>query len=293
MELSQLRYFVKLAELLNFTEASKELFITQSTLSISIKQLEEELGARLFDRIGKKVYITEAGNTFLSYATGALEKLSDGVQEVHAANNVFRGSLDIGITYSTREILNSHIVEYTRKYPGIRLTVRMYNTVEEVIEALLGNQLDIAITYTPEKLPPHVEIHPLIESALAVIVSHDHALAGLDRVTLAEMKDYQYATFLKGMHTRTMADKLCQRNGVAMEPHIEVNDTNLILEMVGTGNWFSVLSPLSIANRNDCIAIPISGHEETLSVSILWIKGKSKQTIFNTFIDAITDREIH
>ena len=68
MELSQIRYFVKLAELLNFTEASKELFITQSTLSISIKQLEEELGVRLFDRIGKKVFITESGTAFLDYA---------------------------------------------------------------------------------------------------------------------------------------------------------------------------------------------------------------------------------
>ena len=59
MELTPIRYFVKLADVLNFTEAAKALFITQSTLSISIKQLEEEIGAKLFDRIGKKVYLTE------------------------------------------------------------------------------------------------------------------------------------------------------------------------------------------------------------------------------------------
>lgn len=64
MELTPLKYFVKLADVLSFTEASKELFITQSTLSLSIKQLEEELGVTLFDRIGKKIYLTDAGRDF-------------------------------------------------------------------------------------------------------------------------------------------------------------------------------------------------------------------------------------
>lgn len=67
MELTPLKYFVKLADVLSFTEASKELFITQSTLSLSIKQLEEELGVTLFDRIGKKIYLTDAGRDFLDW----------------------------------------------------------------------------------------------------------------------------------------------------------------------------------------------------------------------------------
>lgn len=287
MELSQIKYFVKLAELLSFTEAAKELFITQSTLSISIKQLEEELGVKLFDRIGKKVFITESGTVFLSYATKAFTHLYDGVQEINALNHIFRGQLNIGVTYSTREILNSHIVDYTRKYPGIKLTVRMFNTVEEVMSGLISNNLDIAITYAPEKLPPNVEMHPLSVSPLSVIVSDTHALADSSRVSLLEMKDYQFATFLRGMHTRMMVERLFLHNNLSIEPHIEVNDTNLILEMVATGNWFSILSPISIQGKSGCIAIPICGTEELLSVSILWLKGKSKQTIYNTFIDAI------
>ena len=68
MELTPLKYFVKLADVLSFTEASKELFITQSTLSLSIKQLEEELGVTLFDRIGKKIYLTDAGRWRMAYS---------------------------------------------------------------------------------------------------------------------------------------------------------------------------------------------------------------------------------
>lgn len=163
----------------------------------------------------------------------------------------------------------------------------MFNTVEEVMNSLISNQLDIAITYTPDRLPPNVVMHPLTVSPLSVIISDSHALSGVSRVSLLEMKDYQFATFLRGMHTRTMVERLLQHNNVSIEPHIEVNDTNLIIEMVATGNWFSILAPLSIRNQNGCVAIPISGQEELLSVSILWLKGKSKQTMYNTFIDSI------
>lgn len=290
MELSQIRYFVKLAEALSFTEAAKELFITQSTLSISMKQLEDELGVQLFDRIGKKVFITDSGTTFLRYASEAMRSLNEGVQEVNALNQVFRGQMHIGVTYSTREILHAHLVDYTRAYPGIKLVVKMFNTVEEIMTGITSNSLDIAITYTPDKLPPNVAMHPLLVSPLSVVVSRNHRLANAAQVSLPEMRNYLFATFLRGMHTRAMVERIFQYNKLALEPHIEVNDTSLILEMVETGHWFSILSPISIQGRSSCVAIPISGKKEQLSVSILWLKGKSKQTIYNTFIDTIVQK---
>ena len=290
MELSQIRYFVKLAEALSFTEAAKELFITQSTLSISMKQLEDELGVQLFDRIGKKVYITDSGTTFLRYASEAMRSLNEGVQEVNALNQVFRGQMHIGVTYSTREILHAHLVEYTHTNPGIKLVVKMFNTVEEIMTGITSNSLDIAITYTPDKLPPNVAMHPLLVSPLSVVVSRTHRLANAAQVSLPEMRNYLFATFLRGMHTRAMVERIFQYNNLALEPHIEVNDTSLILEMVETGQWFSILSPISIQGRSSCVAIPISGKKEQLSVSILWLKGKSKQAIYNTFIDTIVQK---
>ena len=290
MELSQIRYFVKLAEALSFTEAAKELFITQSTLSISMKQLEDELGVQLFDRIGKKVFITDSGTTFLRYASEAMRSLNEGVQEVNALNQVFRGQLHIGVTYSTREILHAHLVEYTHTYPGIKLVVKMFNTVEEIMTGITSNSLDIAITYTPDKLPPNVAMHPLLVSPLSVVVSRNHRLANAAQVSLPEMRNYLFATFLRGMHTRAMVERIFQYNKLALEPHIEVNDTSLILEMVETGHWFSILSPISIQGKSNCVAIPISGKKEQLSVSILWLKGKSKQAIYNTFIDTIVQK---
>ena len=92
MELTPLKYFVKLADVLSFTEASKELFITQSTLSLSIKQLEEELGVTLFDRIGKKIYLTDAGRDFLDCSRKAIEEVAYGVQHLKEMQHVYTGN---------------------------------------------------------------------------------------------------------------------------------------------------------------------------------------------------------
>lgn len=79
MELTQLKYFIRMAEVLNFTEASKQLFITQSTLSQSVRQTEGELGVQLFERIGKKVYLTDAGRAFLPFAQQAIIETETGM----------------------------------------------------------------------------------------------------------------------------------------------------------------------------------------------------------------------
>lgn len=290
MELTPIKYFVKLAEVLNFTEASKALFITQSTLSVSIKQLEEEVGTRLFDRIGKKVFLTEEGSLFLEYARTALVSINDGIQEINAANHIFKGKLCVGVTYSTCEILNSCIIRYTENYPEIQLTIRMSVTVEEVISGLLSNKLDIAITYKPDKLPPAINVQPLSETPLSLIVHQSHPLAGKKSIALKEISGYPFVTLLKGMHTRTMTDRLFVKNNMQVTPQVEVNDANIILEMVKTGHWISILSPLSIQNRKDCIAIPIKGKNEFLSVCILWLKGRSKQPLCQTLLNEIMDR---
>lgn len=285
MELTQIKYFVRLAEVLNFTEAAKALFVTQSALSISIKQLEEELNCRLFDRIGKKVYLTEAGKVFHEHAAKALMSIESGIQKINTDNKTYRGELVIGVTFSMMEILNSCIVKYTQKYPNVKLTVIMYATVEEVINSLQNNKLDIAVTYKPEKQLPSVMTLDLATTYLSAILSKRHPLAGKNFLTLAELCTFPFVTLLRGTHTRTVTDHLFDKNDIDMVPQIEVNETNLILNMVSTGHWFSILAPISVKRNSDCVAIPINGEKELLSVSLLWMSGKSKTPLLQTLID--------
>src|SRR3569832_2105911 len=100
MELRHLRYFTSLAECLSFTRAAERVHVTQTTLSNQIKQLEDELGHELFERIGKRVVLTEAGETFLSYASKALLEVDHGLSHLKRAGDVLTGEVRIGATGS-------------------------------------------------------------------------------------------------------------------------------------------------------------------------------------------------
>ena len=123
MELTPLKYFVKLADVLSFTEASKELFITQSTLSLSIKQLEEELGVTLFDRIGKKIYLTDAGRDFLDCSRKAIEEVAYGIQHLKEMQHVYTGKIKIGVIYSLFPMLNICVLKFTKAFPKAELSI--------------------------------------------------------------------------------------------------------------------------------------------------------------------------
>ena len=96
MELRHLRYFVALAECLSFTRAAQRVHVTQSTLSHQIKQLEDELGHALFERIGKRVVLTEAGETFLAHASKALLEVDHGLSNLKHAGDELSGEVRIG-----------------------------------------------------------------------------------------------------------------------------------------------------------------------------------------------------
>ena len=133
MELRQLRYFDKAAELLNFTEAARVLFISQSTLSQQIKQLEDELGVLLFDRVGKHIVLTEAGASFLPYARKTILDSENGKQIILDLQGLQTGVLNIGVTYSLSSLLTKALISFSKKYPQIHVEI-MFATSEELVE---------------------------------------------------------------------------------------------------------------------------------------------------------------
>ncbi|MDM8337286.1 LysR family transcriptional regulator substrate-binding protein [Mediterranea massiliensis] len=88
---------------------------------------------------------------------------------------------------------------------------------------------------------------------------------------------------LKGTHTRSITEHFFMKNNVNIVPQIEVNDTNLILSLISSGYWYSILAPISIEKNSKCVAIPIENKKEMLSVYLLWMNGKNKNPLFKTF----------
>ena len=121
MELRHLQAFVKLTQTLNFSAAASELCITQSTLSATIKQLEDDLGVELFSRNSHGVLITEAGEQLLPFAQEALYQAENCVSRMYDLSNMKCGRLKIGVTHSFSLMMVEAILEFNKQYPGIEL----------------------------------------------------------------------------------------------------------------------------------------------------------------------------
>ena len=208
MELTPLRYFVKLADVLSFTEAAKELFITQSTLSLSIKQLEEELGVNLFDRIGKKVFLTDAGNDFLACARKALEEVEYGVQHLKEMQHVCTGKVRIGVIYSLFQLLNHCVLNFTRAFPEAELSIVYSHSVLELVELINSNKLDFALSYNPQDVSALTESTEYASLPLCVIAHEHHPVAVRKRFSLADLNEFPLVFLEKELYTRKVIDRM-------------------------------------------------------------------------------------
>lgn len=287
MELTPLRYFVKLAEVLSFTEASKELFITQSTLSLSIKQLEEELGVTLFDRIGKKIYLTDAGGDFLNCARKALEEVEYGVQHLKEMQHVYTGRLRIGVIYSLFPLLNICVLKFSHVFPKAELSIVYSHSVLDLVERISSNKLDFALSYNPQAVSALTESKEYACLPLCVIAHEDHPVAVRKHFSLADLGDFPVIFLDKELYTRKVIDRMLAHYKVKIKPQIEVNSTPLLLEMLRTGHWISILPQDVTVNSPGLKAIPIKEKTEMMHISLLSLKGKRYSLLAEKFLDVL------
>lgn len=241
MELTPLKYFVKLADVLSFTEASKELFITQSTLSLSIKQLEEELGVTLFDRIGKKIYLTDAGRDFLDCSRKAIEEVAYGIQHLKEMQHVYTGKIKIGVIYSLFPLLNICVLKFTKAFPKAELSIVYSHSVLELVELINSNKLDFALSYNPQDVSALTESTEYACMPLCVIVHENHPVAIRKHFSLSDLNEFPVIFLDKELYTRKVIDRMLAQYKVKVKPQIEVNSTPLLLDMLRTGHWISIL----------------------------------------------------
>lgn len=283
MELRQLRYFLKAAELLNFTDAAKQLYITQSTLSQQIKQLETELNVLLFDRIGKKVFLTEAGNEFLPFAKQTVGDADLAVQRIQDLQGIRTGSLRIGITYSLSFGLAPIILRFMKEYPNIKLEV-FYNTAQELLQMLKDRELDFVLSFSMTVKDEQIEETDLYEVPLCAIVHLRHPLAFQKNIALKELKQYSLVLPSRGLSARSALNDLLQTNDLKLDPHLEMNDANILLQLVESSLYVTVLSKTTILGRPELRAIPIKEQQNGMMASVLTMKGAYQKASAEAFL---------
>lgn len=244
MELRQLKYFVKVAELQSFSEASRQLNITQSTLSQQVKQLEGELGVDLLIRDSHHVRLTDVGQAFLPQARQTLSSANTCIDRIRDIQELGSGELNIGSTYSFLPLLKETVLQFIKQYPGVKLNICCHS-METLMLMLKEQKIDLALSYKSPSTPPEIDSHIMFDNRLAVVVSENHPLACNTSVRLADLEKFPFAMPAKGLQARNTFDHIIEGLDYRFNIRLEINEVNVLLDLVRSSN--SLITVVSMA----------------------------------------------
>ncbi len=285
MELRQIKYFLKAKELLNFTEAAKILNISQSTLSQQIKQLENELNVPLFNRIGKRIILTEAGEMFSEYALQSLNKANEGLLLLKDLNNINTGKITIGVIYSMRILFVEALIKFAEQYPNIKIQV-VFGTTKDLLEKLNTHHFDFVLTFHEKAKHPYLKYQTLLTSNMVLVTAKKSWLANKRSISLKEVAKLPLALPFSGYSTiQFFVDSFNQKN---LNPNIcmEINDIPTLFEIVKTGHWHTILSKTSVNDPN-VVGIPIEGKNMRRTIMIISLKEAYEKKAVKKFCELL------
>lgn len=287
MELRQLKYFAKVAETLNFSEAAKMLCITQSTLSQQIKQLENELDTPLLIRSSHKVTLSEAGELILPHVRRVIYEAESCADRINDLNKLASGSLSIGVTYSFSPILTETLLLFMKQYPKIKLDI-YYKPMNELMELLKERVVDFVLAFKPTQSIEGVESHILFQNYLAAIVSEHHPLASKKKVTVAELRSYDLALPSKGLQARNTFDNIISAHD-PLRVRIELNEVNILLKLIRQSMLVTVLAEATIHNETGVKAVPLDIPENEMAGCVHILKDTYRKKSMQEFIRMLGD----
>ena len=288
MEFRQLRYFVKVAELRSFSEASKALFISQSTLSQQIKQLEEELGVELLVRDSRHVSMSDYGEQYLPYAKQVLKDVDTSTERMNDVRQLKIGTLNVGATYTFCPLLADTVRDYMKKYPGIKLKIYC-RSMENLMEMLEHGQLDVALSYKPLQSYDDIDSHILFNSNLCVIAGKDNPVAKKERIRLAELENLPLVLPAKGLQARNAFDNLLFGQNFKFDVRLEINDLSMLLDMVSRTNLVTLLSGATIHSNKDFVAISLDHPHSEMQGSFHLLKGTYCKNATKEFLKMLVE----
>lgn len=291
MELRYLKSFLLAAKLLNFSEAARQMCITQSTFSQTIKQLENELGSALFFRNSHEVSLTEAGLELLPFAEKTVQSAEDCARRMEDLRGLRCGTLNIGVTHSFNMVMHETLKEFIHRYPGISLSV-VYKPMTELLDRLSRRELDFVLSFRPQGSYPEIESHILFEDHLSVVVRRDHPLAKKEQVTLSDLSTYPVALPAKGLQARNVLEDILSGSNVALNVRVEMDEVTPLLRLVRNTGLCTILSGSSTDDVDDLCTVPIH-HESCRMVGcVQMLKGVYKKEASKEFIRILCETSL-
>ncbi|WP_129691759.1 LysR family transcriptional regulator [Gottfriedia acidiceleris] len=286
MELRELEFFIAICEELHFTRAAEKLGISQPALSRQIIALEDKLGVRLFDRLGKKIAITEAGKILQEESEKIFTNIKYIYEQIGELQKVKRGNLIIGAMSEELSQLASVIfLELHRMYPYLQMKIIMSDNIEDRV---IQNEIDIALTHMPLE-NEQLTNTPLYNEEFYLVVPFDHHLAEREKVDFEEIKDIQLVLSPKNHNCRKLIDDAATSMGFVFKPIIELTDVNSILSIVKAGIGATILPNTLLTSQNSetLKVIKIVNPVITKEIAIVHHKEKYIGSAARNFIDLL------
>ena len=283
MELHQLRYFCAVAETGSFSRAAEQSHVAQPSLSQQILKLEDELGARLFDRLGRSVRVTELGKAFLPRARAVLRELEAARGDVVERKDSLAGPLCVGVIPTVAPyFLPPLLTSFTRQFPQAQLTV-----IEEITPVLLdrlrASTVDVAILALPVR-GHDFDTLPLLTERLFAALPKKHRLANQRSLSLKDLRKEPFLLLRDGHCFRDTAVAACDRARLNPQIVFESGQFSSILSMVGTGMGVSIVPEMAIDKNPRCRYIRIADDQAIRTIGAIVLRGRSLTRLHHAFL---------
>ena len=268
MTIQQCKYVLEVAKTGSFSQAAKQLFIAQSSLSISVKSLEQELNIKIFERSGNGVYLTDEGAEFVRYATQITENDNFVSQRYHSPYVQKK----IYITTQHYDFIADIFGQYVTNHQGDNYQfslkeIETYNVIREVelsysdigIIAIKDSDSEILKRYLNKK---NLSFTPILNAAPHVFLRSTHPLAKRIQLSNADLKDYPYVSYEQGEHNSSFFTEEIM-NAAGIKQHIEISDRATLMNLLMITDAYTIGTGImpSALNKGDIISVPLDSDE--------------------------------
>jgi DNA-binding transcriptional LysR family regulator len=240
LTLRQLEVFEAVAHHLSYSRASETLHLTQPAVSIQIKQLEEAVGMPLFEQLGKKIYLTEAGQELRRYCRNITQQLQEAETVFEEMKGMRRGKLAISVASTAGYFMPFVLAQFNKRFPEVAITLNVSNR-EVLLQELAQNAMDFAIMGRPPD-GQGLDFTPFLENPLVVIAPPDHPLAKEKNIPLSSIQQEIFIAREQGSGTRSATERFFAEKGIKLTTGTEMSKNESIKQAVQAGMGLSILS---------------------------------------------------
>ncbi len=244
LTLRQLKVFESVARHLNYTRAAAELHLTQPAVSMQVKQLEQSLGTALFEQLGKRIHLTEAGREVLSYARTITQQLDELEAVLNRQKGLAGGRLRISVATTANYFVPTLLGSFSRRYPEVTVSLDVTNR-ESLLQQLSENLVDLVIMGRPPA-EADVEAEVFLENPLVIVAPPEHPLARMKKIPLKRLQEETFLVREPGSGTRIAMERFFSERGMYLKTGMEVGSNEAIKQSVQAGLGLGLLSRATV-----------------------------------------------